>query len=387
MRYLGSKRRNNGGFISTQDTIVALDALAGFATALASQGRPSGSGDIVAASAALGGPVTLVTVAPDVSSIGGPAVGGPEIIMTSDNRDLVQAVDLYVDAASFSSDAAGVVPRLAQRDTFEIPVTLMGRPGATCFVSLSVSYHADAAAAPLPEEAAYEMGVKWTPQVLEAEEEGDGSAAVVDVGEGRRGRRALQGSASAAAEGRILQGGVGAATPASAPTVRTVEVCARPNDATNEGGTSQMVLARVALFSGFEVDWSQFACPPGGPVSRCETGDGPDELVLYFDGLTKHECVEVPVVEAFVMKGRKARTSRVFEYYNPAKGGLRTVGADASSAEGLPAKPGASSGLLYTVAFSSCQLWIFVRSWNQYYCAWCYSLREVSLRAGIERAV
>lgn len=266
-RWLVLRRNDLGGFRSTQDTVVGLEALAAYAQAtfdddssLTVAVDPAGS-----------------EVSSEVSSRCGSAPGGgyavSPVSVDRDTFDVMRVIDL----TAFSS----------------ADVTVTGK--GTAVVTLSVTYHLID-----PEPGAYGVDVS-------------ARAVVDDVGTTRKKRRSLLRS--------VLASSVDAS---DADAIEMTACFTRPGDA-KDGDVPGMLVARVGVFTGFaptSVALENVVNDGGAYVRRADWLQETNEVVLYLEGTAFSSdddalCVTFELVKRVAVSELKRATHKVQHYYRP----------------------------------------------------------------------
>jgi len=282
-RWLVLRRNDLGGFRSTQDTVVGLEALAAYAQAtfdddssLTVAVDPAGS-----------------EVSSEVSSRCGSAPGGgyavSPVSVDRDTFDVMRVIDLK----AFSS----------------ADVTVTGK--GTAVVTLSVTYHLID-----PEPGAYGVDVS-------------ARAVVDDVGTKKKKRRSLL---------RSLRSVPESVDASDADAIEMTACFTRPGDA-KDGDVPGMLVARVGVFTGFAPNAASLenVVNDGGDyVRRADWLQETNEVVLYLEGTAFSSdddklCVTFEAAKRVAVSELKRATHKVQHYYRPDVKSEAVTTADALS--------------------------------------------------------
>ena len=280
-RWLVLRRNDLGGFRSTQDTVVVLEALAAYAQAtfdddssLTVAVDPAGS-----------------EVSSEVSSRCGSAPGGgyavSPVSVDRDTFDVMRVIDLK----AFSS----------------ADVTVTGK--GTAVVTLSVTYHLID-----PEPGAYGVDVA-------------ARAVVDDAGTKKKKRRSLLRSLRAES-----------VDASDADAIEMTACFTRPGDA-KDGDVPGMLVARVGVFTGFaptSVALENVVNDGGAYVRRADWLQETNEVVLYLEGTAFSSdddklCVTFEAAKRVAVSELKRATHKVQHYYRPDVKSEAVTTADALS--------------------------------------------------------
>ena len=264
-RWLMLRRNDLGGFRSTQDTVVGLEALAAYAAAtfdddssLTVAVDPTGSSSSSSSSS---------------SRCGSAPGGGYAVSPVSVDRDTFDVMRV-IDLGSFTS----------------ADVTVSGR--GTAVVTLSVTYHLID-----PEPGAYGVDV---------------SARAVAEDEGSLRRRSLLSSSSESVDA------------SDADAIEMTACFTRPGDG-NDEDVPGMLVARVGVFTGFaptSASLEAVARDGGAFVRRADWREETNEVVLYLEGTAFSSdddalCVTFEAVKRVAVSELRRATHLVQHYYRP----------------------------------------------------------------------
>ena len=281
-RWLMLRRNDLGGFRSTQDTVVGLEALAAYAAATFDDDASlmvradAGAGASSAGAACWAAPPGGTAVSP--------------VSVSRETFDVLRVIDTGAASA--------------------VDVAVSG--SGTAVVALSVTYHLTE-----PEPGAYGVAVE--------------ARVVEDASPSRRRRRRAFLSADVYAAGPRL------ADAADADAIEMTACVTRPGSGfSNSGDVAGMLVARVGVFTGFaptEASLEKIRSDGGAFARRVDWSAESREVVLYLEGTAFDAlhplCVVFEIVKRAQVAALRAATHAVRHYYRP---DVRTEATTAATA-------------------------------------------------------